>query len=167
MSIPTPILSILSSGLVFAICLTGCVKEPPPPPPPTLSLADSPDGSAEVLRVDADSRNTIDHEMGSFLEFANEPDRVVLVDFWAPWCGPCLKMNPELESLARQFPNEVSVVKVDVDENANSALANYFAVSGIPDLHMFLNGENVGHIGGYATAREILDVVSPHIAKLQ
>jgi len=157
--------SFLLSGLLFA--LSGCGSPPPAPSVPLTPLQGAPDGSAEVLRVDAADLNTIGHETGSFLEFANEPDRVVLVDFWAPWCRPCVQMVPELESIARQFPNEVSVVKVDVDENANSAIARYFDVSAIPDLRVFVNGKPVEHIAGYRSSRQFIDILSPHIATLK
>lgn len=66
----------------------------------------------------------------------------VLVDFWAAWCGPCRAMNPELESLARDF----KVCKVNVD--TNQELASHYQVSSIPALLIFKGGKIVArHIG--------------------
>ena len=66
---------------------------------------------------------------------------LVLVDFWAPWCGPCQRMGPVLESLARRFGAGLKVVKLNVAQN--QAWANRLGVSGIPALLFFRGGKLV------------------------
>lgn len=63
----------------------------------------------------------------------------VVADFWAPWCGPCRMVGPVLEKLAADHPDTVSVVKVNVDENAE--LAARFAVMSIPTVILFSGGK--------------------------
>lgn len=70
----------------------------------------------------------------------------VIVDFWAPWCGPCRVMGPILEQIAQDMPGKVRIVKVNVDENPRSPAQ--FGVQGIPTLVMFKDGEAVDQIVG-------------------
>jgi thioredoxin 1 len=70
----------------------------------------------------------------------------VLVDFWAPWCGPCHAIAPTLEKLAAEFAGTVRVAKLNVDENPVTAQS--FGVRGIPTLLMFKDGEQVGQLVG-------------------
>lgn len=70
----------------------------------------------------------------------------VIVDFWAPWCGPCRVMGPILEQLAQELPGEIRVVKVNVDENKQAPAQ--FHVHGIPTLVMFRDGKAVEQLTG-------------------
>lgn len=69
-------------------------------------------------------------------------DLPVLVDFWAPWCGPCRMIAPILDALAEEYAGRVKIVKINVDENSEAAAT--FGVRGIPALLLFKNGEIVG-----------------------
>ena len=79
---------------------------------------------------------------------------VVLVDFWAPWCGPCKAQNPILEDVAKQVKDFASVKKVNVDEQSD--LAQKFGISSIPTLIIFRDGEERKRFQGLTDADEIL-----------
>src|ERR1043165_7601565 len=87
---------------------------------------------------------------GSAANFRQEVDRskgVVLVDFWAPWCGPCRQVSPIVDELAREFKSSVKVVKVNVDEAP--ALSSRFGINAIPCLMIFKDGKLVDRqVGG-------------------
>jgi thioredoxin 1 len=77
----------------------------------------------------------------------------VLIDFWAPWCGPCRAMAPALEATAEKLASDVKVYKVNVDENP--AVSARFNVRGIPTLILFKDGEEANRSVGLAGKEQI------------
>lgn len=76
-------------------------------------------------------------------------DIPVLVDFWAPWCGPCQMMAPILENLAAKFDAKLKIVKVDTEQPDNQKLAMDYQIQSIPNMKLFKNGELVKEFIGF------------------
>lgn len=90
----------------------------------------------------------------SFATDVLQSDKPVLVDFWAEWCGPCRMVAPILEEIASENVGKISVVKLNVDENPQTA-ANYGVVS-IPTLNVFQGGKVVKQIVGAKPKKALL-----------
>lgn len=82
---------------------------------------------------------TIEINDSNFKSEVSNSQIPVLVDFWAPWCGPCRMVAPILEELAKEYEGKVKVVKLNVDENQSAA--GEFAVRSIPTLILFKDGK--------------------------
>jgi thioredoxin 1 len=85
----------------------------------------------------------------------------VLVDFWAPWCGPCKMIAPVLEELDGELGDKVKIVKVDVDENPESA--GKFGIMSIPTLLVLKNGDVVDKVVGFQPKEALAGVLEKHI----
>lgn len=85
---------------------------------------------------------------------------VVLVDFWATWCGPCKMLAPNVEEIAKKYEGRAVVGKVDVDENPD--LAELFGIMSIPALFVFVNGEVKEKLIGYRLKMQIAEVLDKY-----
>ncbi len=81
----------------------------------------------------------------------------VLVDFWAPWCGPCRALGPTIDELAAEYEGRVRVVKMNVDENM--ATPAKFMVRSIPTIILFKNGEIVEQLSGAVPKETIAEIL--------
>lgn len=86
---------------------------------------------------------------------------VVLVDFWATWCGPCKMMAPNVEEIATEYKGKVTVGKVDVDERQE--LATRFGIMSIPTLIVFKDGEKKEVLVGYRLKMQIAQVLDKYL----
>lgn len=83
---------------------------------------------------------------------------LTLVDFWAPWCGPCRVLGPIVEEIANEYEGKLKVVKVDVDEN--DELSEKYNITSIPSVKFFLNGKIVSEFVGIKQKDEIQTILS-------
>lgn len=95
----------------------------------------------------------IDVDEQSFEQTVLQSKTPVLVDFWAPWCRPCLMVAPVVDELADEYSGRVNFARVNVDQNQQVA-AKYNIMS-IPTLIVFKNGEPVSHIVGFRPKEEL------------
>ena len=77
----------------------------------------------------------------------------VLVDFWAPWCRPCLMISPILDELANEYSGKVSIARLDVDQNPKTA--SKYNIMSIPTLLIFKQGQPISHIVGFRPKAEL------------
>lgn len=85
-------------------------------------------------------------------------DRLVLVDFFAEWCGPCKMMSPVLKQVKDNLGDRVSIVKIDVDKN--QSLAAKYQVRGVPTLMLFKNGEQVWRQSGVLQKDDLINIIT-------
>lgn len=91
-----------------------------------------------------------------------QAEELVLVDFWATWCGPCRAVAPILEEIAAEQAGTLKIAKVDIDENQQYAAQ--LGVTSIPTMVVFKNGQPIDKIIGAMPKQQIMSRVQPHLA---
>jgi len=85
----------------------------------------------------------------------------VLVDFWAPWCGPCKAVAPVVEDLSKEYEGRLKVVKLNTDENPKTAQA--YTIRGIPSLYIFKSGQVVEQVVGAVPKSTLATAINKHV----
>lgn len=97
----------------------------------------------------------------TFEEEVLKADQLVLVDFWAPWCGPCKMIGPIVEELADDLDGKMKISKLNVDENG--ATATKYGVFSIPTLLVFKDGETVERLVGFMPKPKLVEKLNAHM----
>lgn len=97
----------------------------------------------------------------SFLADVLQSDKPVLVDFWAEWCGPCRQVAPILEEIAAEHGEKIAIVKLNVDENPQTAMQ--YRVTSIPTMNLYSGGQVVKTIVGAKPKAALLAELQPYL----
>lgn len=97
--------------------------------------------------------------MSNFSEIISR-SKLVLVDFYAEWCGPCKTMHPILKEVKDALSNEISIIKIDIDKN--QSLTDKYRVKGVPTFILYKNGIQVWRQSGILQKNELITLIKSH-----
>jgi len=104
---------------------------------------------------------TLNFTDNSFDQDVLKSDVPVLVDFWAPWCGPCKAMSPTIDALAVEYAGKIKIGKVNTDDNPATGMR--YQVRGIPTLLLFKGGKVIDQRVGAMPKTEVKKMIEPHL----
>jgi thioredoxin 1 len=102
--------------------------------------------------------NVVEITDSNFESEVLKSEKLTLVDFWAPWCGPCKIIGPIMEELSNDYEGKVKFTKLNVDDNPNTATT--YGIRGIPTVIFYKNGEVVDQVIGAVPKSELEKVIS-------
>jgi len=105
--------------------------------------------------------NTLNFTDGSFDQEVLRSDVPVLVDFWAPWCGPCKAMTPTIDAVATEYLGKIKIGKMNTDDNPSTPMR--YQVRGIPTLILFKGGQPVDQRVGALPKPDLKKMLDPHV----
>jgi len=97
----------------------------------------------------------------SFKQEVLDSTTPVLVDFWAPWCGPCRMVAPVVDAIAKQYEGQLKVVKINTDENPS--VASQYGIRSIPTLMIFKGGQRVDMVVGAVPQANLATTIEKHL----
>jgi thioredoxin 1 len=107
------------------------------------------------------AENVVEVQEDAFDQEVLKSDKPVLVDFWAPWCGPCRMVAPIVEELADEYAGRLVVAKMNTDDN--QGLAAKLGITSIPTLMVFKNGELVENLVGLQPKKALKAILDKHL----
>ncbi len=105
--------------------------------------------------------NAMDISDNTFEAEVVNSQQLTIVDFWAPWCGPCRKLGPVLDEVATEYSDKLKIVKLNTDENLKTA--KEYTISGLPTLLLFKNGKPVERLVGLMPKSTIVSNIEKHL----
>lgn len=109
----------------------------------------------------ANSKNVLIATDSNFETDVMKSTQLVLIDFWAEWCGPCKQLGPTIEQIADEQVGKLKVFKLNVDEYP--AIASKYNIRGIPTMILFKDGKKVDELTGNRPKPEIVQIIQKHI----